>query len=225
MNPRFKGLGDIEGGEVVGLTAPPFGLSTPPLASRKPTSAPPTTDPPPKPTAGESARPKASQPRKATTPGLPATTQPRAAASNAAQKPTAARRRRRGRPTLPPDGSPATRPTNISIPRSTFDLVAAAREAMGLSTGEIIAMAIETQLEALPALIGAQQRPVGMFEIRASRLPRRDDEPQKPIAYRMTSRDLETLDDLVERFGARSRGHLITVALNAYLGTERPTNQ
>lgn len=102
------------------------------------------------------------------------------------------------------------------IPASTFDLLAQARDELKMSSGEIITLAIEQQLDALPALLNAGKRK-GLFETRATRLPRRYNEPPKAITYRLTEQDLATIDDLVDQLGARSRAHLITVALNAQL--------
>ncbi|MBA3019667.1 hypothetical protein [Propionicimonas sp.] len=133
------------------------------------------------------------------------------------------RPRRPGRPTKPQDDSDAARPTNITVPVALFDQIQLARETRSVSTGELIAIAIETHIAELPDLIAASNRPAtgGMFSTRASRLPRRGDEPERPITYRMTSQDLAVIDNLVENYGARSRGHLITTALRAELATTK----
>lgn len=123
-------------------------------------------------------------------------------------------RKRRGRPPIPPDGRPQTRPTNVLIPVSVFDRVARAREELAMSTGEIIAIAIEAELKQLPSLLGVPKG--SLFETRASRLPHRIEEPERPLSFRLTGADLATIDSLVEKYGARSRGHLIAVALNAH---------
>ncbi len=137
----------------------------------------------------------------------------------------APQKQRPGRPTKPRDDVDGTRPTNITVPVKLFKKIAQAREEMGVSTGELIAIAIETHIDELPALLAASNRPPatpgGMFSTRASRLPRRGDEPERPITYRMTSQDLAVIDGLVESLGARSRGHLITTALRAELDSTK----
>jgi hypothetical protein len=179
VNSGYSGLGDIEGGQVVGLSAPinrpPIGLSTPP----------PTAPAPP---VGERS------PRK--TPAKPA---PR----RRPQKPAAVAK------------PGQTRPTTTNVPVSTANLIDQCRNDQQLSAGEVIVIAIEAEYDNLANLLQAPKR-TGLFQTHASRLPRRDDEPLKTISYRLTDADLATIDNLVEQFGARSRSHLISVAVNAH---------
>lgn len=79
-------------------------------------------------------------------------------------------------------------------------------------------MAISAVADELPTLLGTQTP--SMFETRATRLPRRDQGPKRPLSYRLTPRDLALLDELVDANGARSRSHLITVALGAFFATK-----
>ena len=205
MNAKFR-LGDIEGGDVVGLGAPPASPTPPGLSAP---SSPRNTSPGSNPTRRPQSRQKAASapsrvPQHTTTP----TPEP------------AAPRPRPGRPTNPHSDSDGTRPTNITVPVTIFNKLKTAREQKGVSTGELIAHAIESHLSELPELLAASDRPItpgGMFNTRARRLPRRGDEPERPITYRMTSQDLAVIDDLVDSLGARSRGHLITAALRAEL--------
>lgn len=193
-------LDDLEAGPGIGLSAPPIGLSTAPIGLSAPPAA---------------AAPKAATPAKPRNAKVSRVAKPAASAAVEAAAVAAPRKPRRGRPPLPPTDRPQTRPTNVMVPSSTLDLVASAREKLSMSTGELIVVAIEAELEKLPALLGVQ-RPRGLFETRASRLPHRSDEPERPLSYRLTPSDLATIDQLVDQFGARSRGHLISVALNAH---------
>lgn len=224
MSKRF-GLDDVEGGDVVGLT-PPSGLSTPHTTSTPNTAASPVRRPqrPQKTstTTTPARRPQRSQKATSARPEVPTPkpqTEDRLVAGERAPQRSS---RRPGRPTLPPSDSETTRATNVIIPVSLFDQIAAFRDTQHVSTGELIAAAIETHVDELPDLIAASKRPrpAGMFSTRSSRLPRRGDEPERPITYRMTAQDLATIDGLVESLGACSRGHLITVALTTYLATK-----
>lgn len=223
MNSKFR-LGDIEGGDVVGLGAPP-GLSTHPGLSappRRPQTASqsrtPSDAPARRPQGRQNATSGVSEPIKPATPAPDGELLVPVGES----KPTPQRRKNRpGRPTKPQDDSVATRPTNVTVPESLRGKIHAARVERGVSTGELIAIAIETHIAELPDLIADSNRPAhtGMFSTRATRLPRRGDEPERPITYRMTSQDLAVIDNLVESLGARSRGHLIATALRAELAT------
>lgn len=178
MNAGYRGLGDIEEGQVVGLSAPasrpPIGLSTPPAA---PTS-----------TVGERS------PRKPSAKPAPRRRPPKPVA---VEKPA------------------QTRPTTTNVPVSTANLIDQCRKDQQLSAGEVIVIAIEAEYDNLASLLQAPRR-TGMFQTHASRLPRRDEEPLRTISYRLTDADLATIDSLVEQFGARSRSHLISVAVNAH---------
>ncbi|MCA0296520.1 MAG: hypothetical protein LCH96_14660 [Actinobacteria bacterium] len=193
---RYTGLGDIEDGQVVGLSAPaglaPIGLSRPPTAHPVPAPAP-APDPGPEPAlVGESTVGERGQKR----PAKPAP------------------RRRHPKPAAV-EKPPQTRPTTTNVPVSTANLIDQCRKEQQLSAGEVIVIAIEAEYDNLANLLQGPRR-TGMFETHASRLPRRDDEPLKTISYRLTDTDIATIDTLVEQFGARSRSHLISVAVNAH---------
>lgn len=198
-------LDDLEAGPGIGLSAP-VGLTPPPPGLTIPT-IPPTTAPP---TPAPARQKRATRTKKT----APAAEPAKAAAAAPVVDVEPPRRKRRGRPPLPPDSRPQTRPTNVMIPTSTFARVAKAREELAMSTGEIIVVAVEAQLKRLPGLLATPR--TGMFETRATRLPHRADEPERPLSYRLTGNDLATIDNLVDKYGARSRGHLIAVALNAH---------
>ncbi len=71
----------------------------------------------------------------------------------------APQKQRPGRPTKPREDVDGTRPTNITVPVTLFKKIAHARESKGVSTGELIAIAIETHFDELPALLAASNRP------------------------------------------------------------------
>lgn len=213
MSNRF-GLDDIEGGQTVGLTPPP-GLSAPHAATRRPAAQDQAATPTPAPKPAQKAtsrRPKATKPTRPTPKPATNTTQPKEVGDSDQQQD-------HGRAKTTPSNNAATRATNITVPAELFDRIAEAREQQQLSTGELIAAAIEAQIADLSNLIAAANttRTTSMFSTRATRLPRRGAEPEKPITYRMTAQDLAIIDDLVEQYGARSRGQLITIALRAHL--------
>jgi len=87
----------------------------------------------------------------------------------------------------------------------------------GLSHGEVIIVAIEAAAPRLKDLIHQAATAGGsLFASRRSRASRSTDGPLTPLNYRLREADFQTLDQLVEQFGASSRGHLITAALNDY---------
>ncbi len=133
-------------------------------------------------------------------------------------------------PTSPSDASAApetaqkgpedkVRPSNVHIPVALLDPLVAKCKADGLSHGEVIIVAIENAYPRLKDLI----HPVataggGLFASRRSRASRKTDGPLTPLNYRLREADFATLDQLVEEFGASSRGHLITAALSDFFG-------
>lgn len=130
----------------------------------------------------------------------------------------------------PPAAAPATgdpgtlgleskvRASNVHIPVTLLEPIAALKKQKGLSNGEIIISALEATYTDLKDLIHPSPTAGGhLFAARHSRVSRGNDGPLTPLNYRLRGEDYLTLDRLVEQFEASSRGHLITVALTAYL--------
>lgn len=110
------------------------------------------------------------------------------------------------------------RPSNVHIPVALLDPLVAKCKAEGLSHGEVIIIAIEETHPRLKDLIHpAATAGGGLFASRRSRAARNSDGPLTPLNYRLRETDFATLDQLVDEFGASSRGHLITAALTEYL--------
>lgn len=107
------------------------------------------------------------------------------------------------------------RPSNVHIPVSLLEPLVSKCKTGGLSHGEVIIIAIENAHPRLQDLIHpAATAGGGLFASRRSRAARKTDGPLTPLNYRLREGDFATLDQLVEQFGASSRGHLITAALN-----------
>jgi hypothetical protein len=110
------------------------------------------------------------------------------------------------------------RPSNVHIPVALLEPIARTKSDHGLSNGEIIISSIEGTYADLKDLIHPAVTAGGnLFASRRSRASRANDGPLTPLNYRLREEDYATLDRLVDEFGASSRGHLITVALTAYL--------
>lgn len=110
------------------------------------------------------------------------------------------------------------RPSNVHIPISLLEPLAAKCNQTGLSHGEVIIVAIEQTIERLPDLIKPPSTAGGaLFASRRSRTIRTEEGPLTPLNYRLRNADFKVLDDLVSQTGASSRGHLISAALGAYL--------
>jgi hypothetical protein len=127
----------------------------------------------------------------------------------------------------PPTPDPGTKGTeskirasNVHIPVVLLEPIAALKKRTGLSNGEVIIDAIEKTYANLTDLIQPGEQAGGsLFSLRHTRIARTNDGPLTPFNYRIREEDYTTLDRLVEQLGAASRGHLITVALTAYLRT------
>jgi hypothetical protein len=110
------------------------------------------------------------------------------------------------------------RPSNVHIPVALLAPIAKMKSDHGLSNGEIIISSIEGTYADLKVLIQPAVTAGGnLFASRRSRASRANDGPLTPLNYRLREEDYATLDRLVDEFGASSRGHLITVALTAFL--------
>lgn len=113
------------------------------------------------------------------------------------------------------------RPSNVHIPVALLEPLEAKCKENGLSHGEVIIVAIENAHPRLRDLVHPAATAGGsIFASRRSRASRSTDGPLTPLNYRLREADFETLDHLVEEFGASSRGHLITAALNDYFGDD-----
>ena len=111
------------------------------------------------------------------------------------------------------------RPSNVHIPIALLEPLVAKCKTDGLSHGEVIIVAIENAHPRLKDLIHPTATAGGgLFASRRSRASRKTDGPLTPLNYRLREADFATLDQLVDEFGASSRGHLITAALSDYFG-------
>lgn len=109
------------------------------------------------------------------------------------------------------------RPSNVHIPVALLEPLVSKCKADGLSHGEVIIVAIENAYPRLKDLIHpAATAGGGLFASRRSRASRKNDGPLTPLNYRLREADFATLDQLVDEFGASSRGHLITAALSDF---------
>jgi hypothetical protein len=146
-------------------------------------------------------------------------------------------RRRPARPNTRPSRSPATvtgamadavtdeatpdpdrvRASNVHIPADFMPRLTKARSGRRLSNGEWVIAALEATHDRLGELIGAQPTGGSLFAPRATRAARSHDGPLTPFNVRLREADYAVIDELVAKFGAHSRGHLITVAFDAFL--------
>jgi len=118
----------------------------------------------------------------------------------------------------------ATRASNVNIPASLCAAVKARGHAEKKTPGELIIIALEDAGEGIRELVKPRPNIGGTFfsprpQYRASTTDR--DETITPLQFRMLPEDFTALDELVTRFGAKSRTALIIAALTAYL-SERP---
>ncbi len=122
-----------------------------------------------------------------------------------------------------PQVAGARTPTSTWLPSRLIAQVRAEFTARGIGAGELFKQAIEFGVEQLPQLI-KESAPVatapasaGMFATPSSAIrPRSFNEPTEAITYRMAKTDQQVLDELVSKWGATSRGHLIGCALDHY---------
>lgn len=109
------------------------------------------------------------------------------------------------------------RPSNVHIPVALLEPLVVKCKTDGLSHGEVIIIAIEHAYPRLKDLIHpAATAGGGLFASRRSRASRQTDGVLTPLTYRLREADFATLDQIVDEFGASSRGHLITAALRDY---------
>jgi hypothetical protein len=120
------------------------------------------------------------------------------------------------------DAGPAgnrLRASNVHIPASFMPRLSKARTDRRLSNGEWVIVALEATHDQLGGLIRPQPTGGSLFAPRATRAARTYDGPLTPFNIRLREADYAVIDQLVEQFGASSRGHLITVAFDAFLPT------
>lgn len=105
----------------------------------------------------------------------------------------------------------------VHVPVPLHQQLIAYREDHGLSNGDIVIKAVA---QAHPRLSEMIPRPEasggGIFQERPSRAARTTAGPLTPLNVRLFEQDFTILDDLVEKFGAASRGHLVSVALSDF---------
>lgn len=109
------------------------------------------------------------------------------------------------------------RASNVHIPASFMPRLAQARADRRLSNGEWVIVALEATHDQLASLIRPQPTGGSLFAPRATRAARTYDGPLTPFNIRLREADYAVIDELVVQFGASSRGHLITVAFDAFL--------
>lgn len=128
---------------------------------------------------------------------------------------------RSARPKAPPSTKgpeDKIRASNVHIPVVLMDRIAAKKASANLSNGELVIAALEACHDRLSDLIG-QRGPTGgsLFTARMTRGVRTSDGPLTAFNIRLLQRDYAVIDQLVEKHGAFSRGHLVTAALTEYL--------
>lgn len=124
------------------------------------------------------------------------------------------------KPEVVPENKSAIRNSSVHVPASLVERIVAERQRTGRSNGEVVIAAIEHAHPQLAELIGKRQSGGTLFTPRASRNVRSGTGPLTPLNVRLRQADYEVIDQLVEDFGAFSRGHLVTVALTHYLETD-----
>jgi len=125
------------------------------------------------------------------------------------------------RPQAPPGSKgpeDRIRASNVHIPVALLGLIADKKSAAGLSNGELVIAALEACHDQLGDLVGQRGATGGsLFATRMTRGVRMSDGPLTAFNIRLQLRDYAVIDELVERHGAYSRGHLVTAALTEYL--------
>lgn len=161
----------------------------------------------------------------------PAKAQKSATKKAASKKSTAAPRRGSPASSGEPEAQAPSRPahsersnkirsTTVHVPAQLKDQVVAYRGTSELSNGDIVIAAIEHAHPHLGELIKPPSRAGGsLFEARAARSVRTTDGLPTPLNVRLFENDFDVLDELVTKFGAASRGHLITVALTDFFAS------
>lgn len=134
-------------------------------------------------------------------------------------------------PLVPDDTEPAPtqpgrqnriRSSSMHIRSTLVERIIGERENTGRSNGNIIIAALETVHAHLPDLLPQTAAPTGgsLFAARTTRTPRTETGPYSPLNVRLYEADFAVLDDLVRTSGARSRSHLVDIALAHYFDTD-----
>ncbi|HEY5853252.1 MAG TPA: hypothetical protein VIW24_04145 [Aldersonia sp.] len=128
-------------------------------------------------------------------------------------------------PPLPPPapevgesaGDDSPRPSSVRLPKDILEQLAAARAATGMTNGDLFIVAIEHSAAKLETLLFPGGRIGGeLFAARGVRAKTSRDSDMSQATFRLRPEDFNVIDDLVRRFGARSRGHLLTAALQGF---------
>jgi len=134
-------------------------------------------------------------------------------------------------PLVPDDTEPAPtqpgrqnriRSSSMHIRSTLVERIIREREDTGRSNGNIIIAALEAVHAHLPDLLPQPAAPTGgsLFAARTTRTPRTETGPYSPLNVRLYEADFAVLDDLVRTSGARSRSHLVDIALAHYFDTD-----
>jgi len=113
------------------------------------------------------------------------------------------------------------RSSSMHIRSTLVERIIHERETTGRSNGNIIVAALEAVHPHLPQLLPTPTAPTGgsLFAARTTRTPRTETGPYSPLNVRLYEADFAVLDDLVHTSGARSRSHLVDIALAHYFDT------
>jgi len=114
------------------------------------------------------------------------------------------------------------RSSSMHIRSTLVKRIIAEREATGRSNGNIIIAALESVHPHLSELLPTAAASTGgsLFAARTTRTPRTETGPYSPLNVRLYEADYQVLDDLVRTSGARSRSHLVDIALAYHFDTE-----
>lgn len=125
---------------------------------------------------------------------------------------------RRARPRPGTEAVAAMRQSNTQLPVTLIQLMRQELRTRGRTHGEVIIDALEQALDRLPELVAPLHRAPARRRFDPAPTPPAppEKEPKGTLNYRMTTTNFAVLDDLVAECGARSRAHLITVALREY---------
>lgn len=146
---------------------------------------------------------------------------PKAATGNSTRSPG---RRSKRKKADPDQAEPGTKePENkirssvVHVPVPLHQQLVAYREDHRLSNGDIVIKAVAQAHPRLNELLpNPESSGGGIFQDRPSRAARTTAGPLTPLNVRLFEQDFTILDDMVEKFGAASRGHLVSVALSDF---------